>query len=145
MLGITGPTPAETPAFMAAATTLYSNAGQLERLGSALAQRGCDRAAFQRGHEALLAFQRALHEQDRAKSNAVHATAAQRDALDALSRWTAQYAKIARIALRKRPELLRALNLHRKPGQPATQDAVSTAPAGAKAAVAEVQGDIPAL
>jgi hypothetical protein len=126
-LGITGPMPVETPAFVAAAATLYSNAGQHERLGAALAQHGGDQAAFQRGQEALLAFQRALHEQDRAKGNAVHATAAQREALDALGRWAAQYAKIARTALRKRPELLRALNLHRRTARPAAQEGGSAA------------------
>jgi hypothetical protein len=109
--------PQDTAAFIGAAMTLFNNALNLPDIRATLEGFGYDEAALLGGRETIMAYQQALQAQVSAKSNATRATAAQKAALATLQTWLAQYVKIARVTLRKRPELLRVLDIgpRRKP------------------------------
>jgi muconolactone delta-isomerase len=110
-LQVNGIVPTTSAAFLAAATTLFDNALNLEDIGAKLARRGFDKPALQRGRAALTHYQEQLQAQASARSNALRATAAQRAALTALHRWVGEYSAFATIALRERPDLLRELGI----------------------------------
>lgn len=108
-LELTGPTPTETTAFLAAATTLFNNALAIPEIATVLTKYGYGATTLRKERDDILAFQRAVEAQTLAKSNAQRATSLQVEALAALQRWVSQYLKIAKIALRKEPDLLKAL------------------------------------
>lgn len=106
-LGLTGNMPLSTAGFLAAARTLFENAGRQEGL-----------AAYGYGAEKLVresakidAFEAADLKQEAAKGSAQQATREQDAALAALDAWRAQYVKIARVALRGKPQLLEKLGV----------------------------------
>ena len=110
-LDIAGPTPDTTAAFISAATTLLNNALGIPEITAVLARYGYDAATLQADRDVILAYQQAVHAQALAMSAAKQATRVQVEALEALHRWVAQYLKIAKIALRSQPELLKALGV----------------------------------
>jgi len=110
-LDLHGRTPDSTTAFLGAAATLFNNALNLSEIGKTLALYGYDQAALLRGRNIVQRYEELLQQQAGARSSAMHATSAQAAALEELYRWTAQYAKLARIALRERPDLLLALGI----------------------------------
>ncbi len=106
-LGLAGSMPRSTAAFVTAAGTLFDNAAALP----VLADFGYDAARIEKEHARLAAFNQANRKQEVAKGVAQQATAEQDVALEALNKWTAQYLKIARVALREKPQLLEKLGV----------------------------------
>lgn len=120
-LEVVGATPDESAAFIAAATTLFNNALAIPDIASVLARYGYDEATLRSERDSVAAFQHTLQAQAQAKSAAKQATHAQTAVLAELRRWTAQYVKIARIALRAEPQLLTALGIAALSGRPAVR------------------------
>lgn len=120
-LEITGATPDDTAAFITAATTMFNNALAIADIASVLAKYGYDTTTLDSERDSIAAFKQATQAQAQAKSAAKQATRAQMEALAALQRWVAQYVKIAKIALRAQPELLKALGVTTLRGRPPTR------------------------
>lgn len=106
-LGLDGRMPRGTAAFLAAAGTLFENAGR----HAILADFGYDAACLENQRACLAAFARADQNQQVARDVARQAGAEQVRALAALHKWMARYQKIARLALRDRPRLLEKIGL----------------------------------
>jgi hypothetical protein len=115
-LDITGRASDSAARLLAAAGTLFNNALNIPEIRTRLEPYGYDQAALLRERNVVQHYGELLQAQANAKSTAIRATAEQRATLADLHSWTAQYAKFARIALRGRPDLLRAIGLapHRK-------------------------------
>lgn len=108
-LEITGPMPQESAAFLAVATTLFNNASRIGDIAVVLAKYGYNEQTLRDEHALITVYQQALQAQALAKGAAKQATRGQNEALTALQQWMAQYLKIAKIALRDQPELLKAI------------------------------------
>lgn len=106
-LGLTGRMPRKTAAFLAAAYTLFANAAGV----AALAAFGYDPARLTGERAKIAALDTANQAQEAAKGDAQQATRNQDAALAALADWLAQYRKIARVALRGKPQLLEKLGI----------------------------------
>ena len=108
-LGLVGSMPQSTPAFLAAADILFENALTVPAIKAELANYGYDAQRLGQERVAITAFDQAYQTQVAAMGAAQQATRERRAALTALNRWVAQYLKIARIALRGKPELIEKL------------------------------------
>lgn len=106
-LGLTGAMPKDTAGFLAAAYTLFDNAAPLE----ALAFYGYDEVKLPAERLKIAAYDTANQNQELAKGAAQQATAEQDAALEALNEWTAQYRKIAKVALRGQKQLLEKIGI----------------------------------
>jgi hypothetical protein len=106
-LGLTGPMPRSTAAFLTVADTLFDNAAHFETL----AHYGYNASRLAAERARITAYAHANQRQEAAKGAAQQATVGQEAALETLNRWTAQYLKIARVALRDRPQLLEKLGV----------------------------------
>ena len=95
LLGLEGPMPRKTGAFRNAASQLFENAASIP----ALAQFGYNAARISAEGAKLSAYVNANEQQESAKGAAKQATTDQDAALTALNKWTAQYIKIAKVAL----------------------------------------------
>jgi hypothetical protein len=124
-LDISGPMPDNTAAFIAAATTLFNNALNVPEIGAQLARYGYNAERLTQERVVFVTYQQAVRAQDQAKGAARQATREQRAALRALQVWVSQYAKIARVALRAEPELLKLLGLALPGGRPGARRATS--------------------
>jgi hypothetical protein len=120
-LEVTRATPYSSAAFIAAATTLFNNALSIQPIAAVLARYGYDAGALRSERDCVMAFQQALQAQAQAKGAAKQATRVQTEALAALHRWMAQYVKIARVALRNEPALLKALGITPQISRPTVQ------------------------
>ncbi|HEY4722050.1 MAG TPA: hypothetical protein VII92_09405, partial [Anaerolineae bacterium] len=87
--------------------TLFDNAGSV----AALADFGYDAERIAAERAKIEAFDEANQAQAAAKSARQQATADQKTALKALNEWVAQYLKIAKVALRGKPQLLEAVGV----------------------------------
>ena len=108
-LGLNVPMPRKTGAFRNVASQLFENAASVPALG----QFGYDAARIGAEQAKLAAYVSANDQQEIAKGAAKQATTDQDAALKALNKWTAQYIKIARVALRAKPDLLKKLGVVR--------------------------------
>jgi hypothetical protein len=120
-LDVTGPMPHEVATFVAVATTLFNNVQNIPQISAVLKRYGYDAATLQNQQDTIVAYRQALQAQVRARAAAKQATQAQTEAVEALQQWTAQYRKIAKIALRKQPELLKTLGLAAASKRPTTK------------------------
>jgi hypothetical protein len=118
-LGLTGSMPLDTAGFLAAAYTLFDNARTLP----ALADYGYDSPKFQSERLKISAYDTANQQQEAAKGAAQQATREQDSALGALNDWTAQYLKIAKVALSGKPQLLEKLGVLARTSKTAAQRA----------------------
>jgi hypothetical protein len=118
-LEVVGPMPDDTAKFIAIATTLFNNALSVEEIAVVLARYGYDAATLQRERALITTYQQAVQAQALAKGAAKRATSAQRQALSDLQRWVTQYTRIAKIALRRQPALLKSLGISTQNGRPA--------------------------
>jgi hypothetical protein len=112
VLGLEGPMPRKTGAFRNAASQLFENAASIP----ALAQFGYNAARISAEAAKLVAYVNANEQQESAKGAAKQATTDQDAALTALNKWTAQYIKIAQVALRAKPDLLKKLGVTARSG-----------------------------
>jgi hypothetical protein len=108
-LGLIGTTPSAAAEFLNAANTLFDNALNVRELSTALATYGYDEARLARERAAIATFNQANHAQVAAMGAAQQATREQKAALTAQAEWVAQYLKIARVALRDKPQLFEKL------------------------------------
>jgi hypothetical protein len=106
-LGLSGKMPSDTAGFLAAAYTLFDNAARL----GALAGFGytAEKLTAERGR--ITAYDEANKQQEAAKGAAQQSTREQEAALKELNEWMAQYLKIAKVALREKPQLLEKLGI----------------------------------
>jgi hypothetical protein len=109
MLGLSGAMPSGTAEFIAAANTLFDNALNVRELSTSLATNGYDQARLTHERAAIATFDQANQAQIAAIGAAQQATRDQKAALTAQAEWLAQYLKIAKIALRDKPQLLEKL------------------------------------
>ncbi|MBN1427948.1 MAG: hypothetical protein JXB07_06155 [Anaerolineae bacterium] len=99
--------PRTTVGFIAAATTLFENAGGIPHL----AHYGYDAARLASKRTRITAYIEADNRQEAAKGATQQSTREQEAALRALNEWIAQYIKVARIALRKKAQLLEKIGI----------------------------------
>jgi hypothetical protein len=116
-LGLDGPAPKQTMAFLGAAFTLFDNAATL----SALADYGYDAARLASERAKITAMSEADNAQEIAKGEAQQATVEAESALKAMNEWIAQYRKILRIALRGKKQLLEWLGIKARTSLTAAQ------------------------
>ncbi len=111
-LGLEGGEPRGTAGFLAAAYTLFDNAGKQP----ALAGFGYDATRLAAERAKITAYDTANQKQEAAKGAAQQSTRQQDAALQSLAAWVAQYLKIARVALRDKPQLLEKLGVAARTG-----------------------------
>jgi len=116
-LGLNGSTPKDTAGFLASAYTLFDNARTLP----ALADYGYDSPKLQSERLKIAAYDIANHQQESAKGAAQQSTREQDAALGALNDWTAQYLKIAKVALRDKSQLLEKIGVLARTSKTAAQ------------------------
>lgn len=133
-LGLVGNMPDNIPAFLAAATTLFENALATRAIAQELERYGYNARRLAGERAALAEFERANREQIAAISAAQQATREQRAAMIALKQWVAQYLKIAKIALRGKPELVEKLGGVVRSSRTAAQRAAPKKAAATRAA-----------
>ncbi len=129
-LGLSGTTPRETAAFLAAANALFNNASGLP----ALANYGYTTTTLQSERAKIAAFDVANRQQEAAKGAAQQATREQDAALKSLSDWTAQYLKITQVALRGKRQLLEKIGVTARTSKTAAQRAGPRKAAATRAA-----------
>ncbi len=108
-LGLVGSAPQGTAAFLAAATTLFGNVLAQAEIMGVLADYGYDAKRLASEHAVITAFDYATQAHVAALGAAQQATRDQQAALEKLNQWLAQYLKIAKIALRAKPDLIEKL------------------------------------
>ena len=118
-LGLGGRMPQSIGAFLAAAGTLFDNAPNIPELS----KYGYNAAKLTDERAKISAYSVANRSQETAKTVAKAATVAQNAALTALNKWTAQYIKVARVALSAQPEMLGRLGVTARSGPTAAQRA----------------------
>ncbi|MBI5950575.1 MAG: hypothetical protein HY865_02860 [Chloroflexi bacterium] len=129
-LGLKGSMPRTTASFLAAANTLFENAA----LAPSIADYGYTPEKLEGELAKVRAYEEANRRQEAAKGAAQNATASKNTALSNLDAWLAQYLKIARVALREKPQLLEKLGVAARTSKTAAQRAAAkkkkaTAPA----------------
>ena len=129
-LGLTGSTPKDTAGFLAAAYTLFDNARTLPTL----ADYGYNSVKLQSERAKIAAYDTANQQQEAAKGAAQQATREQDAALQALNDWTAQYLKIAKVALSGKPQLLEKLGVLARTSKTAAQRAAPKKASATRAA-----------
>jgi hypothetical protein len=120
-LGLTGRTPVNMAGFLTAATTLFDNALNNAQIKTTLASYGYDEAKLQSERAKIAACDAASQQQESAKGASQQATQERDAALKALNDWLSQFIKIARVALRDKPQLLEKMGIvitPRKPRKP---------------------------
>ena len=90
---------------------------------AALAEYGYDEARLTAERAKISAFKAASEGQDAANGALQQAPSAQDAALQALDKWTAQYIKIAKVALGEKPQLLEKLGVLARTSPTAAQRA----------------------
>ena len=116
-LGLNHNMPLDTAGFLAAAYALFDNARSL----SALADYGYDSPKLQSERVKIAAYDTANQGQESAKGAAQQSTREQDSALQALNAWTAQYLKIAKVALSGKKQLLEKLGVLARTSKTAAQ------------------------
>jgi hypothetical protein len=116
-IGLNRPMPRKTSPFLVEAFKLFDNAPLKEELVNF----GYDATRLASERATIVAYEAAYHEYERAKGAAQDATQLQTAALDAMSDWTSQYLRIAKVALRERPQLLEKLGILVRTGKTAAQ------------------------
>jgi hypothetical protein len=134
MLGLVGTTPSASPEFLRAANTLFDTAMRIREISATLASYGYDDAKLRREHEVIVAFSRACEAQVAAIGAAQQATRDRKAALKAQADWLAQYLKIARIALRDKPQLYEKLGGVARSARTAAQRQATSKAAATRAA-----------
>ena len=129
-LGLSGSMPLDTAGFLAAAYTLFDNARTL----SALADYGYNSVKLQSERLKIAAYDTANQQQESAKGAAQQSTREQDAALQALNDWTAQYLKIAKVALRDKSQLLEKLGVLARTSKTAAQRAAPKKASATRAA-----------
>lgn len=133
-LGLVGIVPQSTPAFLAAAHTLFKNAVGIADIAAVLAEYGYDAARLADEYAVIGVFNQAYAAQAAAISAAQQISRDRRVALSAIRRWVAQYLKIAKIALREQPMLIEKLGGVARSSKSAAQRAAPKKAAATRAA-----------
>lgn len=129
-LGLGGAMPRNTAGFIAAAYTLFDNAQNL----SALAEYGYDASKLESERARIAAYDSANQAQEAAKGAAQQTAREQDSALKALDEWTAQYLKIAKVALQGKKQLLEKIGVAARTTKTAAQRAAPKKAAATRAA-----------
>jgi hypothetical protein len=129
-LGLNHNMPLDTAGFLAAAYTLFDNARTLP----ALADYGYDSPKLQSERAKIAAYDTANQQQEAAKGAAQQATREQDAALQALNDWTAQYLKIAKVALSGKKQLLEKIGVLARTSKTAAQRAAPKKTSATRAA-----------
>lgn len=110
MLGLVGATPANPIEFINAANTLFDNVLKSAEISATLAGYGYDEKRLAHERAVISAFEHACEAKVAAMGAAQQATRDQQAALTTQTRWLAQYLKIAKVALRGKPQLYEKLS-----------------------------------
>jgi hypothetical protein len=133
-LGLGGKTPQVISEFLTAAATLFENAMNLPDIQQELGKYGYTAERLTQECAAIAAFEQANQAQVAAIGAAQQATRDQRVALTALNQWVAQYLKIAKIALRSKPELVEKIGGVARSARTAAQRGAAKKAAATRAA-----------
>jgi hypothetical protein len=120
-LGLSGAEPRSVARFLVGSYALFDNAQSVEAIRAALVGYGYTEATLRSEREKIAALDRANQAQEAAKGAAQQATRDQEAALAKLQDWFSQYAKIAKVALRGRKQLLEKLGLRVRSTKTAAQ------------------------
>lgn len=123
-LGLSGKMPIDTAGFLKAAYVLFDSAVTTP----VLAGFGYSAEKLAAERSKVTAYDEANRKQEAAKGTAQQATREQEAALQALNEWVAQYLKIAKVALREKPQLLEKLGIAARTTRTAAQRAARQKP-----------------
>ena len=129
-LGIKGVMPKTTAGFLHAAYTLFDNALNNPDLQEQLSDYGYTKPKLAAERKKIEEFDNTNQLQEASKGAAQDAAKGQKQALTALDEWLARYVKIAKVALRDRPQLLEKIGVLARSGKTKKQRG---APAKARA------------
>jgi len=130
VLGLDGPMPKPLPLFITMATALFDNASHRPEVAATLAERGYSAEKLATERAKIVELSVALQAQEAASGTSQQATADQNKAMDGLDYWMSAFVKIAKVALRDKPQLLEKLGiLKRNAKTKAQRDAASKAAA----------------
>lgn len=110
MLGLTGEMPKRTPAFLQAAYSLFDNA-QKPEIQADLAKVGFDISRLQKEREVIVALDQAIQKREQTKGEKQQSTREKWAKVICMDDWVKQYLKIAKVALKDKPELLEKLGV----------------------------------
>lgn len=134
VLGLDKAMPDAMPLFLTMATALFDNASHDPAIAAALATRGYSAEKLSGERAKIVQMSAAIQAHQAAIGASQQATDDQNDALDALDDWMAEFLKIAKVALSKKPQLLEKLGvLKRNAKTPAQRKAPAKAAATKKA------------
>ncbi len=130
-LGLDKPMPRTEAGFIAAGKTLFDNASSDEKIKAAMANDGYDDAKLADEKAKILAYEAAVDAQAAANGASQDSTQEQTKAVKALADWVSGYMRVARVALKEKPQLLEKLgilvrNTRTKPQKQAPQKAAAT-------------------
>jgi len=139
-LGLTGKMPRATADFTTAGYAVFDNALKIPEIKSALNTCGYDEAKLQSERAKIEAYDRADKAQEAAKGTAQQATVDQDNALAEMNAWVAKYIKIAKVALRKKKQLLEKIGIRARTSKTAAQRGASKKAAATRAAKKKGKG-----
>jgi hypothetical protein len=110
-LNVTGVAPHDREQFLTKASAAYAAALEYAAYGELLGRRGYDPAGLQAEQAKLTALTQAAVTHELARAAAQRATAERDAAAQTLDAWWAEFRAVARVVLKGRPELARALGV----------------------------------
>lgn len=110
-LNLEGNMPALASVFISRAYVLFDNAANLAEAKETLSRYGYNAQKLAEERAKIEDFDEASQAQEAAKGTAQQATRDQEAAIDAMIGWLMQYLRIAKVALRGKPELLEKLGV----------------------------------
>lgn len=142
-LGIQNRMPRRGAAFFPAANRFFENA-QSPEIQLELAKYGYDIPKLQQELEKIAAVDRAYQKQNQTRGAKQQSRSDQSDVITKLEDWMKQYHKIAKVALKDKPELLEKLGIRVLSSRTAAQKAAGAKAAQTRAANRAGNGDDPA-
>ncbi len=136
ILGIKGKMPTKIPAFLKAARTLFENA-QKSEIQAELGMFGYNIEKLQNEFEKILDLEKALQKREQSKGTKQQGTREKSAAIKIMNDWIKQYLKIAKVALKDKPELLEKLGVRVLSAKTAAQRKAATKAAETRAAKLE--------
>jgi len=133
-LGLDHPMPRATADFIAAGNTLFKNASEDPVIKAKIASKGYTDAKLQSEKGKIAAYDDADTAQEAAKGASHDATSRQVAAMKKLNDWVAEYVRIAKVALKDKPNLLQKLGIRVRKTKTAAQRKAGQKAAATKAA-----------
>ena len=121
VIGLKGGMPKSTALFLTMATALFDNAASRPDTAEVLKQYGYNQDKLSKGRAKIVELGAAEQAQASAAGAAQQATAEQERCLKSLDDWMGAFTRIARVALKDKPQLLEKLGILKRSGKTQAQ------------------------